>query len=69
MISFNKPYISGNEISYLTIATESLKIASDGPFTNKCYEFFETKYQLKKTFLTTSCTDVLEMAAILLNVQ
>ena len=30
---------------------------------------FETKYNFKKSLLTTSCTDALEMAAILTNIQ
>ena len=32
-------------------------------------EFFQTKYGFKKCLLTTSCTDALEMAAILLNIK
>ncbi len=30
--------------------------------------FFETTFGFRKTLLTTSCTDALEMAAILLNI-
>ena len=35
----------------------------------KCHQFFETKYGFKKTLLTTSCTNALEMAAILLDIK
>jgi dTDP-4-amino-4,6-dideoxygalactose transaminase len=45
------------------------KISGDGLFTKKCQEFFETRYGFAKTLLTTSCTDALEMAAILCNIQ
>lgn len=36
-------------------------------FTLKCQKYFESKYGFKKALLTTSCTDALEMAAILIN--
>lgn len=68
-IPFNKPFISGNELQYIKEAVESGKISGDGIFTKKCHQFFETKYGFKKVLLTTSCTDALEMAAILLDVQ
>ena len=68
-IHFNKPYLSGNEIQYIKDAVTSLKISGDGLFTKKCHEFFEQKYNFKKVLLTTSCTDALEMAAILLDIK
>jgi dTDP-4-amino-4,6-dideoxygalactose transaminase len=34
-----------------------------------CQDFFEKKFGFKKVFLTTSCTDALEMAAILCDIQ
>lgn len=69
MITFNKPYFSGNETKYIAEAVASMKISGDGMFTKKCHEFFEKKYNFKKVLLTTSCTDALEMAAILLDIQ
>jgi dTDP-4-amino-4,6-dideoxygalactose transaminase len=69
MIPFNKPYLTGNETKYIEEAVKSGKISGSGIFTKKCQEFFETKYGFKKTLLTTSCTDALEMAAILINIQ
>ncbi len=68
-IPFNKPYLSGKEISYIQDAVASGKLSGDGMFTKKCQTFFEKKYGYKKTLLTTSCTDALEMAAILLNIK
>mgnify|MGYP003288031019 CR=1 FL=1 len=67
-IPFNKPYISGNELKYIQQAVEYGKISGNGYFTKKCHEFFYEKYCFKKVLLTTSCTDALEMAAILSNV-
>lgn len=69
MIPFNKPYLSGNELVYIKEAVDKNKISGDGFFTKKCHAYFEEKYGFKKCLLTTSCTDALEMAAILLNIQ
>jgi dTDP-4-amino-4,6-dideoxygalactose transaminase len=69
IIPFNKPYLSGRETSYIEEAVRSGKISGDGLFTKRCHEFFEQKFGFHKVLLTTSCTDALEMAAILLNLQ
>jgi dTDP-4-amino-4,6-dideoxygalactose transaminase len=68
-IGFNKPHFTGNELNYILDAVESYKISGDGIFTKKCHEFFEKRYGFKRALLTTSCTDALEMAAILLNIK
>lgn len=69
MINFNKPYLTGKETDYIKEAVLSMKISGDGIFTKKCHQFFEEKYKFKKALLTTSCTDALEMAAILLDIK
>lgn len=69
MIPFNKPYLTGKETRYITEAVASGKISGDGIFTNRCSSFFEQRYGFKKSLLTTSCTDALEMAAILCDIQ
>ena len=68
MIPFNKPVIIGHEFQYIKEAVYSGKISGDGIFTKKCEAFFE-QYGFNKVLLTTSCTDALEMAAILLDIQ
>ncbi|MGZ3861859.1 MAG: dTDP-4-amino-4,6-dideoxygalactose transaminase [Bacteroidia bacterium] len=68
-IAFNKPYLSGKETEYIRQSVETGKISGDGMFTKKCHSFFELKYGFKKVLLTTSCTDALEMAAILLDIK
>ena len=68
-IPFNKPFLSGNETKYIEEAVHSMKISGDGIFTKKCHAFFEEKYGFLKCLLTTSCTDALEMAAILIDIQ
>jgi dTDP-4-amino-4,6-dideoxygalactose transaminase len=68
-IPFNKPYLSGPETRYIEEAVRSGKISGDGLFTKRCHAFFEQRFGFPKVLLTTSCTDALEMAAILLNLQ
>lgn len=69
MIPFNKPYFTGKETKYIKEAVESGKISGNGIFTKRCHEFFQNKYGFRKCLLTTSCTDALEMAALLLNLN
>lgn len=69
MIPFNKPFLTGEETKYIKAAVASGKISGNGMFTQKCQTFFENRYGIKKALLTTSCTDALEMAAILLNIK
>ncbi len=69
MIPFNKPFLTGKETQYIEEAVASGKISGNGDFTKKCQSFFEEKFNIKKALLTSSCTDALEMAAILLNIK
>jgi dTDP-4-amino-4,6-dideoxygalactose transaminase len=69
MIPFNKPYLTGKETHYIYDAVNSGKISGNGKYTQRCQDFFQEKYGFKKTLLTTSCTDALEMAAILANIK
>ncbi len=69
MIPFNKPFLTGKETHYIYEAVNSGKISGNGIFTKKCQQWFEEQYGFKKVLLTTSCTDALEMAAILANIQ
>jgi dTDP-4-amino-4,6-dideoxygalactose transaminase len=68
-IGFNIPYLTGKETTYIEKAVKSMKISGDGVYTKKCHQFFEQKYCFKKVLLTTSCTDALEMIAILLDIK
>jgi dTDP-4-amino-4,6-dideoxygalactose transaminase len=68
-IPFNKPFLTGKELYYITDAVSKGKISGNGYYTNKCHNFFQERYGFKKCLLTTSGTDALEMAAILCNIQ
>jgi len=68
-VPFNKPYLSGKEVHYIQQAVKNGHISGNGPFTKKCQAFFEHRFGFKKTLLTTSCTDALEMCALLTNIS
>lgn len=68
-IPFNKPYLTGEETHYIRDAVETGKISGNGKYTKLCQQFFEERYDFGKCLLTTSCTDALEMAALLINIQ
>ena len=68
-IPFYKPHVFGNEITYVQEVINSNKLSGDGLFTKKASIFFEEKYGINRVLLTTSCTDALEMAAILLDIK
>jgi len=69
MIPFNKPFLTGNEIKYIKEAVKSGKISGNGVFTKRCQTFLEQHFGFKKVLLTTSCTDALEMCAILAEIK
>tara|TARA_R100000935_G_scaffold57510_1_gene91605 strand:- start:331 stop:1461 length:1131 start_codon:yes stop_codon:yes gene_type:complete len=69
MIPFNKPPYTSNEDQYVLDAMRSTKMSGDGPYTQKCHQWFEANLPCKKALLTPSCTHALELAAILINTQ
>jgi len=69
MIPFNKPYTTKEEIINIAKAIESGKLAGDGSFTIAVQQLMEKRYGFNKSLLTTSCTDALEMSALLANID
>ena len=67
-IPFNQPYLTGKETAYIEDAVRQKHISGNGPYTKKCQAFFEERFGFKKAILTTSCTDALEMCALLLDI-
>jgi dTDP-4-amino-4,6-dideoxygalactose transaminase len=68
-IPFNKPAHVGNEDAYVIAAINNAQISGDGPFTRLCHAWFESHLNCSRALLTPSCTQALEMAAILLDIQ
>ncbi|WP_288353970.1 dTDP-4-amino-4,6-dideoxygalactose transaminase [uncultured Marinobacter sp.] len=69
MISFNRPPHTCNEDQYVIAAMRSDKMSGDGKFGHQCQNWFEQQLGCQKALLTPSCTQALDMAAMLLDIQ
>ena len=68
-VPFNIPYLTGKESSFISEALNSRNLSGNGSYTQLCQSFFEERYGFKKCLLTTSCTDALEMCALLIDIK
>jgi dTDP-4-amino-4,6-dideoxygalactose transaminase len=68
-IGFNKPPYTGNEQQYILDAMVSPKLSGDGSYGLRCQSWFEAYLGCAKALLTPSCTQALEIAALLINIQ
>ncbi|MFW5975030.1 MAG: dTDP-4-amino-4,6-dideoxygalactose transaminase [Bacteroidota bacterium] len=68
-IPFNKPYFTGKEAHNVGKCAYTGKISGNGYYTNECHRFFESRFGFERVLLTSSCTDALEMAALLCDIQ
>jgi dTDP-4-amino-4,6-dideoxygalactose transaminase len=66
MIPFNTPYLTGHEQGYIAEAIERRHISGDGTFSKRCHALLEQTLGVKRALLTSSCTDALELAGLLL---
>ena len=69
MIPFNKPFMTGQELAYITKAHEGGHLSGDGPFTRLCNDKLAALTGSASALLTHSCTAALEMAAMLIDLQ
>lgn len=68
-IPFNKPYVTGKELEYISEAIANRNLSADGIYTQRCSALLEKKYDIRRAYLTPSCTSALEMAAMLCDLQ
>jgi dTDP-4-amino-4,6-dideoxygalactose transaminase len=68
-IPFNRPFLVGNEAERIEEALGALSISEGGSYTERCERLIEDMTGVPGALLTPSCTNALEMAAILLNLQ
>ncbi len=68
-IAFNIAHITGNENSYISEAVKNKKLSGNGVYTKKCHNKFKSILNNRHNLLTTSCTDALEMSAILSEIK
>ena len=68
-IAFNVPYITGNENGYISEAVKNKNLSGNGDYTKKCHKKFKSLLNNQHNLLTSSCTDALEMCAILTDIK
>ena len=64
-IPFNKPCLAGEELANMAVAVQSGHTSAKGPFSSRAAEILRDAQQAEDVLLTSSCTDALEMAAML----
>lgn len=68
-IPFNRPSTEGQELEFMEKSVRNGHLSGDGPFMRSCQSWIESTLGVGKALLTTSCTDALEMSAILLKIK
>jgi dTDP-4-amino-4,6-dideoxygalactose transaminase len=68
-IPFNRPFITGKELDYISQAIDKRELAADGYFTTKCSRLLEQTLSIKRVLMTPSGTAALEMAALLCDLK
>lgn len=66
---FNRACVEGKDMTYIAEAIERMHISGDGTFTKRCQSFLQDRLGKGRVYLTTSCTDALEMSSILLDIK
>lgn len=69
LIPFNKPFLTGKELWYVSQALNHGYTAGDGRFTKACQNLLKERTKTHKALLAHSCTAALEMAAIIADIQ
>jgi dTDP-4-amino-4,6-dideoxygalactose transaminase len=64
-VAFNRPPITGRELSLLREVIARRELSGNGYFTRQCEAWLMKRLGVQNAFLTHSCTASLEMAAIL----
>jgi dTDP-4-amino-4,6-dideoxygalactose transaminase len=67
-LPFNRPAILGRELEYIRQSIDAMHTSGDGGFTRRCRELLRETLGVPEVLLTPSCTDALELAAILLEI-
>lgn len=66
-MGLGRPTLEGNELDYIRQAVEAGHISCGGPFADRCRRLLSDELGAADVVLTTSCTDALEMSAMLLD--
>ena len=66
-IPFNRPSIEGDELNLMLAAVDNGHVSAGGAFSAQVVDLLKGELGSADVLLTTSCTDALEMAALLLD--
>lgn len=69
MISFNIPFICGEEENFIHEAINEKNLSGDGHFTKLCQKELVAFTNASNVLLTSSCTHALELSALLCNIK
>jgi dTDP-4-amino-4,6-dideoxygalactose transaminase len=68
-VPFNKPYLAGKEAQNMLQSISSGHLSGNGMYTKLCSAYFTQRWSFAKCLMTTSCTDALEMSAMLSGIK
>ena len=68
-IPFTRTAVMGRELEYVAEVVHGRHLAGDGPFTRRCRELLERRFEVPAVLMTSSCTHALEMSALLLDIR
>lgn len=68
-IPFNKPFITGHEIEYISSLIAGGNLGADGYYTGKCAQLLEERFGIHKVLMTSSCTAALETGVMLCDLR
>lgn len=64
---YSKAYLTGKEAEYVNACLANGRLSGNGTYTQRCEQFFRDRFGFHAALMTPSCTDALEMAALLLD--
>ena len=68
-IPFNRPHLTGDELTYIAEAHAAGHLSGNGLFTQRCQNLLSKRMESPRVLLTHSCTAALEMAALLADLK
>lgn len=69
IIPFHKSLLGAKELEYVNDCMTNSKLSGDGIYSKKCQAILKENYGFERVLLTPSCTDALELAALLLDLS
>lgn len=67
-VPFNRPWLAGREIEHVTASLGSIHTSGNGPYSRRAEALLAEILGAPRALLTSSCTDALEMTALLTGV-